>query len=275
MTEMPTIKKITKSKLIHLPSSVSQKAILIAVIGVVSIALISGGAFFFYKNQAKSPKTKKGQLVTGAEAKSLIAKVEKLIELPQGETPTIATVENRNDLAKQTFFARSKNGDKVLVYQGAKKAFLYRPSTNRIIEVGTVTISQTDPRQPKVAGAQSASNESAPTTTPSNSEPTGSQSVKDVKVVLWNGTSVVGLTHKIEERIRQEIPDVNVVDKDNSKRKDYDKTMVIYLEDKSFSYAERLAKILNGKVEKSLPADETTPSEGDIIVIIGQTEAGQ
>lgn len=77
------------------------------------------------------------------EAEELIKQIGKLIVLPEGEKPTIATVSNREALRNQPFFANTLNGDKVLLYPEAKKAILYRPTTNKIIEVAPIGSSQT------------------------------------------------------------------------------------------------------------------------------------
>lgn len=56
------------------------------------------------------------------------------------ETPTIATVSDITKLQGQPFFAKAQNGDKVYVYSNAKKAILYRPSENKIIEETTYAV---------------------------------------------------------------------------------------------------------------------------------------
>lgn len=69
------------------------------------------------------------------EIKSLIAKLGKLMSLPENELPTIATVTDPEKLKNQPFFINSKVGDKVIVYELNKKVILFRPSENKIIEV--------------------------------------------------------------------------------------------------------------------------------------------
>lgn len=73
-----------------------------------------------------------------AEANKLAEKVGKYLELPSGETPTVATVKNVEQLNNQTFFERAKNGDKILVFPQARRAVLYRPSTNKVIEYAPI-----------------------------------------------------------------------------------------------------------------------------------------
>src|SRR4030042_292294 len=68
------------------------------------------------------------------DQKSLVATVGKLMKLP-AEDPTIAQVSDATKLKDQPFFAGAQNGDQVLIYTNARKAILYRPSTNQIIDV--------------------------------------------------------------------------------------------------------------------------------------------
>jgi len=77
-----------------------------------------------------------------AEVNALIAKVSKLMVLPTDETPTVATVTDASAVKDQPFFAQAVNGDKVLIYQNAGEAILYRESENRIIKVGAVNFNQ-------------------------------------------------------------------------------------------------------------------------------------
>jgi len=74
------------------------------------------------------------------EVKQTLKQVSNLILLPQGEMPTIATVTDISLLPKQPFFQQAQNGDKVLMYTGAQKAYLYRPSLNKLIEVAPLQV---------------------------------------------------------------------------------------------------------------------------------------
>jgi len=104
---------------------------------VVTIS-VSGLAYYFY-NELLILKQDPSK-VTREETEKLVAQVGKLIVLPEGETPTVATVADPEKLKDQAFFARAKTGDKVLIYTNAKKAFLYDAENNKIVEVAPINI---------------------------------------------------------------------------------------------------------------------------------------
>jgi hypothetical protein len=71
-----------------------------------------------------------------------VTTVEKLVGrhyvLPD-ETPALATVTDKSKL-NTDFLKSAQNGDKILIYQKAQKAFIYRPSIDKLIEVGPISI---------------------------------------------------------------------------------------------------------------------------------------
>jgi hypothetical protein len=80
-------------------------------------------------------------LVAERTRNSLVQKVGKLMELPTNAgTPVVYTVSDVSKAKAQTdFFANSQNGDQVLIYQTGF-AVVYRPSTNKIVNSGVVTV---------------------------------------------------------------------------------------------------------------------------------------
>lgn len=74
------------------------------------------------------------------QGNAILAKVGALMQLPAGETPTIATVKDAATAKQgQPFLASAENDDVIIVYQNARQAILYRPSSNKIIAVGPVS----------------------------------------------------------------------------------------------------------------------------------------
>lgn len=59
--------------------------------------------------------------------------------LPSDETPALVTVTDPSKLSTE-FLKNASAGDKVLIYQTNRMAIIYRPSVDKIIKVGPVTI---------------------------------------------------------------------------------------------------------------------------------------
>jgi len=112
----------------------------IALLATIAIIAIAGGVYFYMQYQNSQRLLKNTSLGGQQQVDVLVGKVGKLIELPSGESPTIATVADVTKLKGQPFFANAKNGFKVLIYTKAKKAILYDPFTDKIVEVAPVNL---------------------------------------------------------------------------------------------------------------------------------------
>ena len=71
-------------------------------------------------------------------ATQILVNVNKIMILPTGEEPVIKTVTNLDEVNYQPFFMNAAVGDQVIIYSIAKKAVLYRPSTNKVIEASNL-----------------------------------------------------------------------------------------------------------------------------------------
>ncbi len=110
----------------------------LVVLGVLTL-ILAGTSGVLYK-QVRQLKVNPQEVAQEENAK-IIDMVGKLVLLPEGEAPTIATVTDPEKLkAEQAFFAKAMEGDKVLIYTRALKAIMYRPSENKIIEVAPLVI---------------------------------------------------------------------------------------------------------------------------------------
>ncbi len=110
----------------------------IVVILILLVVILAGVSAYLYKKSTSNPDA-----ASQAEVKSLVAKVGKIMILPEGETPTIATVSDPEALRDQAFFVDAKKGDKVLIYSNAKKAILFDPSTNKIVNIAPLNTDTT------------------------------------------------------------------------------------------------------------------------------------
>jgi hypothetical protein len=173
---------------------------------------------------------------------AIITKVNGLTDTPKGETPQILRVVDQTKL-NQPFLKDAKNGDKVLVYAQANKVILYRPSTNKVIAIGPLAT------QSVVS--------TAPVATPVSTT---------LRIGLYNGSNVAGITSTNEPKVSQALPGSTIVIKERAAT-NYAKTVVVDLSGQHSDEAQKLANMFGGTVG-SLPAGEVTP-QADILVIFG------
>ena len=215
---------------------------------IAALLIVTGGTtFYFYsqyqKSQEKIRLLENPQEAARIEAVKLTEAVSELMTLPSDETPTVATVTDKDKLSEQPFFQNAENGDKVLIYTQTKRAILYRPGTNKIIDVAPINI-----------GTSSGTVAGADTT---------------IRVAVYNGTTTAGLANTIEKDLETQAKNVDVVAKANAKKNDYTETLVIDLTGKLKTAAEEIAKLLGGEVG-TIPDGETKPANTDILIIIGK-----
>lgn len=135
--------------------------IIVVTLSVLLIGGVAFGAIQYNRLNDENQRLSNPQESAKAETERLKAKVAKLVDVPTDEEPTIATVVDVSKLKDQSFFAKAENGDKVLMYSKAKKAILYRPSADKVIELAPIN-SQTTPD--KADGVQSSTQPSSQTT---------------------------------------------------------------------------------------------------------------
>ncbi len=113
-------------------SSLIYKLLLVLIVLSAVVAIIY---FIKYKN-IKNTNIQ----IDIAEITKIVEKVGKIIDLPKNEIPTIATVSDISKLSNQPFFEKAKNGDQVLFYTESKKAYIYDPKNNIIVEVASLNV---------------------------------------------------------------------------------------------------------------------------------------
>lgn len=219
---------------------------------IIALVGIGIAAFSFYKYnktqkelQAMKKSTTASQKASSDQLSKILAEVSKIIKLPEGEVPTMATISDVSKLKDQAFFRNSKNGDILLVYNKAAKAILYNPTDKKIVEVAPLS---------------GTGNISSPSPTSAPLQP---------KVIIRNGTTTPNLAAKIETEVKKVSPDILIVGRENAARGTYDKTIVVVLNPKVQEIAQNITKVLNASVAE-LPTWENKPAGVDIIIIIGK-----
>lgn len=146
----PVLKKKLKQPE-NLKELLSQAAIerfrkLVPYLLMASVLVAAGFAGYFWYEA--SALRKDPQRAVQEETQKLLSNISALIVLPEGETPTVATVTDLETLKDQPFFAKAQIGDKVFIYTNSRKAILYNPATNKIVEVAPVNIGDQPPAAP-------------------------------------------------------------------------------------------------------------------------------
>jgi hypothetical protein len=218
--------------------------VIAAILVLVGIGALLPGVYFYQKYQETKKLLQNPKSSVQEQSKSLIAQVEKIMELPKDEEPTVASISDAGKLKDQPFFSTAQDGDKVLIYTKAKQAILYRPSTNKIIAVAPLSVNKDEGT---VAGAV--------TGTP-------------VTVTIYNGTLIDGLAQKTQTQLAVLSSDFTVKNVGTATNHTYTETIVVDISGNHSQEASRLAELLHGKV-KSLPSGENKP-DTDLLVIVAE-----
>lgn len=283
MAEEITLPETKKRKFRMMESAWFRLGIAAVVVGLLAGAVGASGYFYRAYKKTLSEKDSLLSQMTGKvevpEVESVVASISKLIELPSGETPTLATVSDKSKLENQAFFKRAENGDKVLIYTAAGKAILYRPSVGKVIDMTTVNltpdtskteeVSETPPKSDAVAGA---STEAADEEKVDDSVSESGESIdRSFTVAIANGTNVTGQAKKIGQAVTEAFESASISKIMDAKKKDYAETVVV---DVSGTYAKEalaLSELLRGSVGL-VPDGEAVPEGVDIFVVVGGSE---
>jgi hypothetical protein len=249
VTETPTLPSGTKRE--------SFWPVVLTLSMLLLIALTVAGYFYYQYSQSAA-------VVNAKEIAHLSETIGAMMLLPEGETPTLATVTDREKLSGQPFFQKAENGDKVLIYQSAGRAILFRPGatwydTGKIIDVTTVNVNEPVTSTPMP--------EPVAPTPPTEPTPAVAAPVA-ATIALYNGSTKIGATNAIETDIIAQFPDaVAVTVKEKAAKNDYQGDIIIDLSGRNADLAARLATSIGGTVG-TLPENEVVPA-ADILIIVG------
>ena len=231
-------------------------------IGILVIVLVVAGAsglyaFLFFQKDA-SPVAANGQL-SSDQIKSLVKEVGRLVVLPDGEVPTIATVTDVDKLASQPFFRTAQNGDKVVLFGSTREAILYRPSIGKIIKMAPVNA--TDIATPSPSLTPQANISGTPTVTPV---------AQKIKVAVLNSTKEAGLARKASALFDSEKYEIITT---GNAQGEYETTTISVVNKQVVNdivSKSMVSTLANTKAAvKGLPSGESSPAGVDVVVILG------
>lgn len=222
-----------------LVKSHKRKIILVAVL--ILFLFIIVGIFYFLRLRSNNGM----HALSKQQTTDLIIKVGKHIDLPESESPVIATVADVAQLRNQPFFANAQNGDQLLIYAKNSLAILYDPRQDRIVKVGPVSN----------ANAQ---------------QNIKQQSNLPIKVAFYNGTAIDHYAQTVSTQLQKQFPNIQVTKLDNASE-DYKKTIVVNVTGIDKQIVDKIAKALSADIG-SYPNSEKLPANADIQIILGSAE---
>jgi hypothetical protein len=172
---------------------------------------------------------------TQADDAQVLAQLGKIIDLPQDAKPMMAVVNDAEALKKDQpgFFAKAKNGDRVIVY--SDMAILFDAKANKIMHIGPVDF--------------------------------GQQALGTVAFALYNGSGSEEKLAAFEQKLTTTFKNAAVKVKDKAS-KVYDKTLVIDLKGNN-PEIQKIAEAVGAKVSE-LPVGEVAPQGIAVLVIVGK-----
>ncbi|MEI7480265.1 MAG: hypothetical protein WCJ59_01435 [bacterium] len=118
---------------------IGAKKISLIILVLIAVGGVWGTTHFYNKYKSLTVDATAESM---KETQRLVSELGKIMELPKGETPTVATISDKEKLKGQAFFTMAENGDVLFAYTASMKAILFRPSTSKIINVAPISINQ-------------------------------------------------------------------------------------------------------------------------------------
>ncbi len=155
VTTKPKVPSPTTEKKVKKPGKKRRLPKASTIIITVLLFALAGGGYYFYskysetKQEVEKLSTVQGQQeLNKSQTEQLLSEMRSIIVLPAGEDPVVATITDINQLKKNEFYKDAQDGDRVIVFATAKKAYIYRPSTRTIVNVGAFQLDQQSQKQP-------------------------------------------------------------------------------------------------------------------------------
>ncbi len=194
------------------------------------------------------------------EGLTLVQKVARHVSIPEGEEPTVATVEDADEMRQNNpaFYAEAQNGDQLLVWSNV--VVLYSESRDLVLNVLPLDIGSVETIQPENVEVSEEVDEEAMAAELLQKEQ------ELAKIEVRNGTRTPLLARNVSDAL--ELEGFATLRPRDARQKGYEKTLIVKLTDEELPETLRFLKeYLNAEVVE-LPEVETSV-EGDVLIIIG------
>lgn len=242
---VPGVETSPRSGLLSIFIRKPKRALAILVI-LVALALLA-----FFTLRSESPEENAQQENAQQELTSVVVAVGKLMVLPEGDEPVLATVTDAEALiAQQVFFVGTVDGDQLLLFPKSLKAIIYSPSRDKIINAGPIEQSPAENKDDTIEAkpvSSAAVNPSADTLT----------------VEVRNGTETDGLAARIAEKVGA-VSGFAIASVTDASKKDFTNTVI--MSTIADARVAELAKTLGADVVETVASEK---SSADVLVVVG------
>ncbi len=232
--------------------------IILFVLIVITVSI--GSAFYFNWFDLGLSK----QEIQQNKIASVVSSIGKLMIVPKG-TPILATVKDITKLKQQqAFFKNAQNGDDLVIFPQSRRAVIYSPARNLIINVGPI-------KYPKTQTAAKTSTHTSISNISLQKKNSVVAAAKNgqITIDMRNGSGKNGLATSVAQTLKGNTSYFieNIGDANNQ---NYKRSLIIDLAKKpsETSSIDSLAKSLNATIISGLPYGEK-PSVADIVIILG------
>lgn len=231
----------------HKSTSVVKLVLAVFIVGLAIATTILGYLYYTTHTRLTQLSTPEGQEELAKQEVALtLSRLQKLTIIPE-EDPVVATIIDASLLASQSAFYRdAQNGDQLVVFPQAQKAYIFSPSRNIVVNAGPLIIDN---------GGGTTSTQDSPS------------APERLTVEVRNGSTTPGKGTQIGQQLDQSVFSVTTVAQ--AQHTEYGQTVVIGLtEAANADVLSVLATQLNATTQTTLPAGEA-PSQADLVIIVG------
>lgn len=120
------------------------RTIVVAFLFLVLFAGLAGLGYLYWqtRQQLAYLSSPEGQEeLARREAEEVLARLGELVVLPDEQDPIIATITDQEVLAAESvFYADAVNGDRLIIFPQAQRAYIYSPTRHRVVNIGPLAI---------------------------------------------------------------------------------------------------------------------------------------
>jgi hypothetical protein len=144
-----------------MPKQEQDSGMLMKVVLLLVVVLVLVVAFVGYRvikgDEVPSFEVAEGTQLSEEQIGDLLGRISRLIQLPEEKNPLIATINDAAALrAEQAFYRDAENGDQLVIFAERAMAVIYRPSADKLINVGPIFFDNAAQPQPQPQAIETA-----------------------------------------------------------------------------------------------------------------------